>query len=147
MSKKKKKQKAIDYFDNSMNLSKLRKSMDDEYNSLLDEIAYHQYVLYKTDKKARKKKNKKLKKGKSGFLMDNKQLKVRKKIIKKAAKHGGLFDHLINALKAIKPAVQAFATAVAQFICMLLSLKTVKENISPIMLYKVNMVYHVCTNI
>ena len=147
MSKKNKKQKAIEYLDVADHLTDLRDSLDDEYNDLLDQIAYHQYLIYKTDKKARKKKNKKLKNGKSGFLMDNKRLKVRKKIIKKASKHGGLFDRLIEALKELKPMIQAFATAVARFICMLLSLSSVKRNISPAMLDKVDLVYRICTNI
>lgn len=147
MSKKNKKKKAIEYFDVADHLADLRDSLDDEYNDLLDQIAYHQYLIYKTDKKARKKKNKKLKKGKSGFLMDNKRLKVRKKIIKKASKHGGLFDRLIEALKELKPMIQAFATAVARFICMLLNLNSVKQSISPAMLDKIDLVYRICTNI
>ena len=150
MAKKKKEWNYLDeYFDESGYLNRIIPSKEDlqeEYEDLKDEIAYCQYQLYKTDRKAFKKNQKKRKKGEPVFLTSKKQMKKRKKILKRLDK-GGILDRIIKYLSERAPFFKSLGKMVAKFICAFLNLKSIKENISEKWLSRFDVIYTFCVNL
>ena len=141
-------QKEFIDFREMQKLNPLRPSTDETYESLLDEIAYYQYQLYKEDQKLLKKRKKKaLKTGTPVFLTSRKQLETRTKVIKKIGKQGGLLDRIIAYLKKATPFIKEIGRVCGTLICTLLNIDAVKKHISAGMLEKVNFVYQVCMNL
>lgn len=135
-----------EYFRQSqrMNLPKVSVD-DDEYESLLDEIAYYQYKMYKEDRKVLSARRKKIQRTKqSAFFTSPKQLQVRREIIQEAAKDGGLFDRVLKYLAKISPLVKHLGMVCAKFICMILKIDAVKRVINRPLLEKIDLVYQIC---
>ena len=134
------------YFEESQFLNRVIPTKEDlmeEYEDLKDEIAYYQYQIFKTDKKARKKQ---LKKGTPVFLTSEKQIKKRKKILKKMQK-GNLLDRIIAYLNEKAPLFRALGKFVAKFICSFLNFDEIKKHINRKWLDRLDMVYTVCVNL
>lgn len=155
MSKNKKKvmkenpKEVKNYFHQSqrMNLPKISVD-DDEYEALLDEIAYYQYKMYKEDRKVLSARKKKIEKTKqSAFFTSPKQLQVRREIIQEAAKNGGLFDRVLKYLAKISPLVQQLGLICAKFICTILKIDRVKRMVNRSLLEKIDMVYQICVSL
>lgn len=128
-------------------LNDIKNDTDDTYQDLLDEIAYYQYQMYKTDRKAVRKQRKKAQNNQPAFLTSKSQLNVRREIIQEAGKEGGLFDRLVRYLSSITPFVRYLGQVCAKFICTILQFDVIKQRISRSLLDKIDLVYQVCVNL
>lgn len=128
-------------------LNDIKNDTDDTYQDLLDEIAYYQYQMYKTDRKAVRKQRKKAQNNQPAFLTSKSQLNVRREIIQEAGKEGGLFDRLVRYLSSITPFVRYLGQVCAKFICTILQFDVIKQRISKSLLDKIDLVYQVCVNL
>lgn len=129
-------------------LNQMRETTDETYQDILDEIAYYQYQMYKTDKKAINKQRQQAQQKKTAMMLTSReQIQVRKEIIQEAGKENGLFDRILQYLNQVSPIVRYLGQICAKFICMILKFDVIKRRISRPMLEKIDLVYQVCVNL
>lgn len=136
MAKKKKKKKS-----SSVSILKeIDKSISGTYDDLMTEIQEMQARLAAADMKARKQAKKKAKKNPTMYNYEKLRRDARTQIISDMEGNNFL-ARIQNALNDIAPIIVVIARLVASLICALLSLTSVKVNIKPEVLAKLNNVY------
>lgn len=123
-----------------------RKTLNEEYEELRDEIAYYQYKISRADKKDKKRRKKKEKKNMPCFLSSSKPMKARKKVLKKI-KRGGLFERFLTFLQTNSKTIRKIGRMVAKLICMILNVEGIKRTISQSWLNKLDFVYQIAVNL
>lgn len=152
MSKKKKKKKSrSNYYycehpvvsdkDLKYMLSGVDKTIDNSYNSLLDEIRKYQLDIKLSDVEAEKKQRKRLKKelGVIPYYCRKEQVEARKKVLEEMEAKK-TFDRIELAFKNIVPVVVIIAKLVAALITSILGLKTSMGYINPTTLNRLNII-------
>jgi hypothetical protein len=152
MSKKKKKKKSrSNYYycehpvvsdkDLKYMLSGVDKTIDNSYNSLLDEIRKYQLDIKLSDVEAEKKQRKRLKKelGVIPYYCRKEQVEARKRVLEEMEAKK-TFDRIELAFKNIVPVVVIIAKLVAALITSILGLKTSMGYINPTTLNRLNII-------
>ena len=144
MSKKKKKNKKK--VDKSVNMMKaIDKTMNKNYQSLIDEIEYYQKKLDKYDKKAIEKQKKKLVKQKMGvvpYYVSKDRLKIRQEMISEMEKND-LIERVQTTFTSVIPIVTVIARLVAALILSIFSFEPICHCIKPETFTKMKKVYDV----
>ena len=142
MSKKKKKKKNISI------LKEVDNQLNKTYDSLIEEIGDMQRAIAIADEKARRKLRKKARK--EGLPVDvyyqisDERRKVREEIVGNMETTNFL-ERIYKVLADIAPIIIIIARLIASLICSILSLDSVKMNISKESLMKLNKVYQLAT--
>lgn len=136
MAKKKKKNKKKDI----SILHEVDTSLNGTYDDLMKEIEEMQLRLNYADSKARKLAKKKGKKNPQFYNYDRLRKEEREKIISQMEGNNFL-ERIMNVLNDIAPIVVIIARLVASIILAILSVSSVKVNIKPETLSKLQFVY------
>lgn len=144
MSKKKKKNKKK--INKSMNMMKaVDKTMNKNYESLIEEIEDYQRRLDKLDKKAIEKQKKKLVKQKMGvvpYYVSKDRLRIRQEMIEEMEKEE-LLERVQKTFSSIIPIVTVIARLVAALILSIFSFEPVCHCIKPETFTKMKKVYDI----
>lgn len=144
MSKKKKKNKKK--VDKSVNMMRaIDKTMNKNYQSLIDEIEYYQKKLDKYDKKAIEKQKKKLVKQKMGvvpYYVSKDRLKIRQEMIEEMEKND-LIERVQTTFTSVIPIVTVIARLVAALILSIFSFEPICHCIKPETFTRMKKVYDV----
>lgn len=144
MSKKKKKNKKK--VDKSVNMMKaIDKTMNKNYQNLIDEIEYYQKKLDKYDRKAIEKQKKKLVKQKMGvvpYYVSKDRLKIRQEMIEEMEKND-LIERVQTTFTSVIPIVTVIARLVAALILSIFSFEPICHCIKPETFTKMKKVYDV----
>ena len=144
MSKKKKGNKKPQKKSISI-LKEMDDSINQTYDSLVEEIQAYQERLYIEDRKIDKKAKRKHKKGKEYDVKGEKK-KVRKSLIDEMDGKT-FFDRVKKVLDDIGPVIVLIARLIASLICAILQIDAIKVMISPELLAKINSIYSACMGI
>lgn len=144
MSKKKKKNKKK--VDKSINMMKaIDKTMNKNYESIIDEIEDYQRRLNKYDKKAIEKQKKKLVKQKMGvvpYYVSKDRLKIRQEMIEEMERTD-LIERVQKTFTSIIPIVTIIARLIASLILSIFSFEPICHCIKPETFDKMKKVYDV----
>lgn len=120
-------------------LSSIDNNLKDSHKKIMSEITEYQIILEASDKKARKKAKKKSNK-RRGITYEMLQRDAREKIIKDM-EGDNFFDRLSSILSDIGPLIILISRLVAGLILSILSITSVKVNINPDTLIKMNTLF------
>lgn len=137
MSKKKRKKTPI--------LKAVDNQLDHTYDALMSEIQEMQLKIYYADQKA-KKKAKKAARRKQQVNFDEIRKQTRMEVLQ-TMENTSFLDRAMNVIKSIAPIVVVIGRLIASLILAILSLDSVKMNIKPEILKKLNSVYNAAMSV
>ena len=135
MAKKKKKKKSVSI------LQEVDKNLNRTYDDIMTEIQDMQARLAAADAKARKQAKKKGRKSPTYYNYEKLRKDARNQIITDM-EGSDFLTRISNILNDIAPIVIVIARLIASLICAILSITSVKVNIKPETLSKLDSVYH-----
>jgi hypothetical protein len=140
MSKKKNKAHPEEF------LAEIDESLDRKYLSIIEEIQFMQADLKREERKAKKKAKRQLKKGGGFYSTAESEKEIRRRLVYEM-EGTNFFDRVTDALNDLLPVCSIIAKLVMSLIVAILSIDSVKYQIKPATLQKMNTVYGLARNV
>ena len=144
MGKKKKKHKKHD--DEIHVIQFIDSDIEDQYNQIRKDIEDYQYQIKYADRRTKKKFKKAMKKGTQFDYMHSSSILTRKKILKDMEEKDTM-DNLAKMFNDFSPVITLIGRCVALLIVAILSFDSVKRDIKPETLEKMDMVYKIAMSV